>query len=280
MTIEAYLNPDFTFTKKLIFLCLTLALSGVGVGIIFLYTRAYGKRYDARCREEYIKEDFEVRLQKFFEMIISGTCVMSFSCAYVIINHVYELVEAGKAVNLTPIESFLTTTWADGKDFVLLFLICFSCVLNSILDTFIIPLKILKSEEKATMRMLGMFFAIISLIYLNTIGDESQYGPVMMYYLGLMIGRFVYFDASFKDFIDNMKKVIMNSPILLMYILYTFILVYIGFKAEYFLERNYYIVGVFHSELFMIFVVFLLFWLDRIIRCGTSKKRQKADQNI
>ena len=102
----------------------------------------------------------------------------------------------------------------------------------------------------------------------------------MMYYLGLMIGRFVYFDASFKDFIDNMKKVIMNSPILLMYILYTFILVYIGFKAEYFLERNYYIVGVFHSELFMIFVVFLLFWLDRIIRCGTSKKKQKTDQNI
>ena len=77
MTIEAYLNPDFTIVKKLIFLCLTLALSGVCIGFIFLYSKAYGKRYDARCREEYTKEDFEVRLQKFFEMIISGTCVMS-----------------------------------------------------------------------------------------------------------------------------------------------------------------------------------------------------------
>lgn len=271
MTIEAYLNPDFTIIKKLIFLCLTLALSGVCIGIIFLFSKAYGKKYDERCREDYTKEDFEVRLQKFFEMIISGTCVMSFSCAYVIINHVYELVETGKAVNLTPFETFLTTTWADGKDFVLLFLICFSCILNSILDTFIIPLRILKSEEKATMRMLGMFFAIITLMYLNTIGDESQYGPVMMYYFGLMIGRFVYFDASFKDFLANMKKVIDNSPILLMYVIYTWILVFTGFKLEYFLERNYYIVGIFHSQLFMIFVVLIVFWIDRIINKTAAK---------
>lgn len=275
MTIQAYLNPDFTLIKKIIFLCLTLALCGVCMGIIYLFSKAYGKKYDAGCREEYIKEDFEVRVEKFFEMIISGTCVMSFSCAYVIINHVYELVETGKAVNLTQIENFLVTTWADGKDFVLLFLICFSCVLNSVLDTFIIPLKVINKDEKATMRMLGMFFAIISLIYLNTIGDESQYGPVMMYYLGLMIGRFVYFDASFKDFIDNMKKVFANSPILLMYILYTFILVFIGFKAEYFLERNYYIVGVFHSELFMLFVVFLVFWGGRLL-FKQSKKSSKS----
>ena len=265
MTIEAYLNPDFTIIKKLIFLCLTTALFGVCMAFIFLYSKAYGKRYVDNLRSEYVREDFEIRLQKFFEMIISGTCVMSFSCAYVVINHVYELVETGRAVNHTAFETFLVSVWADGKDFVLLFLICFSCVLNSVIDTFIIPLKIINKEEKATMRMLGMFFAIIALMFLNTIGDESQYGPVMMYYFGLMIGRFVYFDASFKDFLENMRKVIQNSPVLLMYILYTWLIVFVGFKAEYFLEKNYYIVGMFHAQLFMLFVAFLVFWIDRLI---------------
>ncbi|WP_155828012.1 hypothetical protein [Butyrivibrio sp. VCB2006] len=271
MSLEAYLNPDFTFGKKIIFLILTFALLGACMGILFLFGKIYGKRYDLRCREDYIKEDFEVRLQKLFEMIISGTCVMSFSTAYVVINHVYELVETGKAVNLTQLEQFLVSTWTDGKDFVLLFLICFSCVLNSVLDSFIIPLKILKAEEKATMRMLGMFFAIVTLMYLNMIGDESQYGPVMIYYFGLMIGRFVYFDASFKDFIANMKKVAQNSPIFLMYIIFTFILVVVGFKVEFFLERNYYIVGIFHTQLFMILAIFVVYWIGRIC----SKKQIK-----
>jgi hypothetical protein len=92
-----------------------------------------------------------------------------------------------------------------------------------------------------------------------------------MYYFGLMIGRFVYFDASFKDFLANMKKVVINSPILFMYVIYTWILVFTGFKLEYFLERNYYIVGIFHSQLFMIFVVFIVFWIDRIINKTAAK---------
>jgi hypothetical protein len=77
-----------------------------------------------------------------------------------------------------------------------------------VLDGFIIRLKVLTSEEKATMRMLAMFYVILILMYLNNIGDESEYGPVMMYYFGLMIGRFVYFDASFKDFVINIKVIL------------------------------------------------------------------------
>ncbi|MBE5836426.1 hypothetical protein [Butyrivibrio sp.] len=258
MTVDAYFNPDFTITKKLIFLLLSFAGMLVCSLGIFIYSKVYARKYPSDKREEYLSIDFEIRLQKFFEMLIAGTAVMSFSCAYVIINHVYSLVASGKATNLTRIERYLTSTWADGKDFILLFLILFSCVINTVLDGFIIRLKVLTSEEKATMRMLAMFYVILILMYLNNIGDESEYGPVMMYYFGLMIGRFVYFDASFKDFVTNIKNVIINLPYMLIDIALTGLLCYIGFVSGYFLERNYYIVGLFHTQIFILACTFII----------------------
>ena len=148
--------------------------------------------------------------------------------------------------------------WEDWKDFVLLLLICLSCVLNSILDKLIIPLKHLSKEEKASIRLLGMFYTILILVYLNFIGDESEYSPVMMYYLGLMVGRFVYFDASFMDFIENIKNAFKNLPLLILGLLTTGVLCFFGFNAGYLLERNYYIVGVFYTHLFMLLAVFII----------------------
>ncbi|MBO6241157.1 MAG: hypothetical protein J6O61_10085 [Butyrivibrio sp.] len=267
MTVDAYLNPDFTLTKKLIFLLITFAGIGLCVLGIYIYSRISARKYVSEKRKEYQSIDFEIRLQKFFEMLIAGTAVMSFSCTYVIINHVYSLVSSGKATNLTSIERYLANTWADGKDFILLFLILFSCVINTVLDCLIIRLKILTNEEKATMRMLAMFYVILILMYLNNIGDESEYGPVMMYYFGLMIGRFVYFDASFKDFLNNIKNVFLNMIYLILDLALTGLLCYIGFQAGYFLERNYYIVGIFHTQLFMLAAIFIIHYGRKIIDC-------------
>ncbi len=258
MNIDAYLNSDFTLTKKFIFLLMTFLGLGICIAIIYGISRLYARGYQEGKREEYFKEDFDIRTQRFFEMIIAGTSVMTFSCAYVIINHVYSLVQAGNLVALNEADNALIEAWTEGKDFVLLLLICLSCVINTIIDSLIIPLKILTKEEKATMRMLGMFYVIIILIFLNVIGDESQYGPVMMYYFGLMIGRFVYFDASFGDFINNIRNVFVNLPILLLTLALTAALCLVGFKAGYFLERNYYIVGIFYAHLFMLVCIFLI----------------------
>lgn len=271
MNIEAYFNPDFTLVKKLIFLLMTFAAIGLCVLIIYGISVAIAQRYNEKHRDEYLREDFDVRIHKLFEMIISGTSVMSFSCAYVIINHVYALYEKGVIGRLTEAEATFIQAWADGKDFMLLLLICLSCVINSILDAIIIPLKLLTGEEKATMRMLGMFYVIILLVFLNTIGDGSQYGPVMMYYFGLMIGRFVYFDASFKDFIENIKRVFLNLPYLLTSLALTAVLGGLGFQLGYFLERNYYIVGIFYANLFMLVCIFIIHFVKRIFDFATRK---------
>lgn len=243
MTFEAYINPDFGTAEKIVFFI--AAFLGVAVCVFLIVTAA---------RIHAGKEDFPERagnrVQRFYEMIISGASVMSFACAYVILNHVYSLSEGSG--------STFTYMWENWKDFILLLLICLSCVINTLLDKFIIPLKLIDRDEKASVRMLSMFYVIIILVYLNMIGDESEYSPVMMYYLGLMIGRFVYFDASFMDFIDALKNLFGNLLILMLGLALTAGLSFYGFNAGFLLERNYFIVGIFYAHLFMLAAVFII----------------------
>ncbi len=264
MNVEAYLNPDFTWYKKAIFCIITFLMLAVAILIIAGIEKIFVKEMNKEDREIEYRDRLTGQNQRLFEMIISGTSVMLFSCSYVIINHIYTLVTTGAARANTRAIRILVEAWAEGKDFFLLLLIVMSCIVNSILDRFLIPLNRLSKDEKATMRMLGMFYVIIILIYLNYIGDESQYSPVMIYYFGLMIGRFVYFDASFMDFLSALKNVFFNLPFLLLNLTLTGLLCFIGFKWGFFIERNYYIVGVFYAHLFMILCIFVIYWVYRL----------------
>ena len=154
----------------------------------------------------------------------------------------------------------------------LLLFVCLSWVLGSILDNLLIPLKLIGKEEKASIRLLAMFYAIAVLIILNHIGDESEYSPVMMYYLGLMVGRFIYFDASFKDFIETMGRALSNIFMLILGLGLIGGLCYFGFQSGFLLERNYYIVGVFYTHLFLLPVIFILHH-SRLFRMLLSKKK-------
>ena len=127
-----------------------------------------------------------------------------------------------------------------------------------------------------------MFYVIIILVWLNRIGDESEYNPVMMYYLGLMIGRFVYFDASFRDFFDAIKNALLNLPLLVMGLALTGALSYVGFSLGYLLERNYYIVGVFYTNLFLLAATFVIHnsrILSLIVRAPKETKEKVLDDD-
>ncbi|MBQ6442565.1 MAG: hypothetical protein IJJ13_08260 [Lachnospiraceae bacterium] len=263
MTIESYLNPDFTWTKMLLFFL--LAFGGILLCDLLVIWRAksVAARQHEADQKAFFFERAENRVQCFYEMMISGTSVLFFSCAYVVCNHLYTLIETDPSAASGGL-AFFYKVWGDGKDFVLLFLICMSCLLNTFLDRCIIPLKTITKEERASIRLLAMFYVILILVVLNIVGDESEYGPVMMYYLGLMVGRFVYFDASFVDFLDAMKSAIMNLPMLAMGMVLMAGLSVFGFQAGYLIERNYFIVGVFYTHLFLLLAIFVIhlirFW--------------------
>ena len=249
------MNPDFTWPKRALFLLMAFAGLFICALIIYGWTKLAAASHHDDEESKNPNELFHNYMQLFYEMIIAATSVMSFACAYVILNHIYYLATAG-GYNSGYIRYFLKIM-DNWKDFVLLILICMSCVLNTILDKLIIPLKRISREQKATVRMLAMFYVIILLLWLNVIGDESEYSPVMMYYLGLMIGRFVYFDASFMDFIHAIKSMFFKLPLLILGMTLSGLLCYIGFKAGFLLERNYYIVGIFYTHLFLLVTVFV-----------------------
>ena len=255
MTFEAYTNPDFGLPEKLIFFAASLAGILLCVFLITLLAKLSSSKAAPEERKAVFCSRARNRVQLFYEMIISGTSVMSFSCAYVIINHIYTLIQAGEGGAFA---RSLADIWEGGRDFVLLLLICLSCVLNTILDRIVIPLKHTDKDEKASIRLLAMFYVILILVCLNQIGDESEYNPVMMYYLGLMVGRFVYFDASAADFLTAIKNAFKNISLLIMGLLLTLILCRFGFSKGYLLERNYYIVGIFYTHLFMLAAIFIL----------------------
>ena len=268
MTIEAYINPDFTWPKKLIFFLVALLAIVIG-NLLILAWNSIAEPGKGRGAQRRRKDNYYRMSEYFYELIISATSVMSFACAYVVLNHVYSLYHGSNHGGM--LGTFLYG-WENWKDFILLLMICLSCVLNTLLDKFLIPIKGLSRDQIASVRMLGMFYTIVVLLYLNFIGDESEYSPVMMYYLGLMVGRFVYFDASFLDFLDCMKRTIVRTPLLVLGLTISGGMSFFGFAAGYLLERNYYIVGVFYTHLFLLAAVFVLHHGRQIYHLIRKKK--------
>ncbi|XME02363.1 hypothetical protein QYZ88_017080 [Lachnospiraceae bacterium C1.1] len=259
MSIESYINPDFGTAEKIIFFIAAFIMTSVCILLIIGFTSLGRLIFRKNAEEEIYSDNIKRKIQLFYEMMISGSSVMSFSCAYIILNHIYSLLTSGTVSYAAYSgKAYFIDIWEGGKDFILLLLICLSCILNSILDKFIIPLKNISKDEKASVRLLAMFYVIIILVWLNHIGDESEYSPVMMYYLGLMVGRFIYFDASFMDFLTAIINAFKNIYVLILALTASGILCYLGFSLGFLLERNYYIMGVLYTNLFILAVIFII----------------------
>jgi len=261
MSIDAYFNPEFNSVRKGVFFLITLlAVIAVNLLVRGMDKAVNGKEGDGG-------EGGRVFVQMFYEMMICGCCGLMFASSYIICNHLYAMVSYAGAGGF---EVFMQI-WGDWKDFALLILILISCLINTVLDRVFIPLKLITGNARAAVRMLGMFYVIVILVILNFLGDENEYNPVMMYYLGLMIGRFVYFDASLADFLKAMGNVIKNLPLMLLGLLLSGALSVFGFHMGYFLEKNYYIVGVLYTHLFILAAVFIINLADMLFkRRGTE----------
>ena len=272
MTIDKYINPDFTRAQQLVFLGFAFAGLLIISLIIMFGTRMSVCLVHSSERHDEFKRRTVDNMQLFFEMMISSTSVILFACAYIICNHIFELLtplyKTGKMDGMPVGIKWFYFQWDVNKDFLLLFLISLSCLINTILDRVIIPLRRITKEDKASIRMLGMFYAII-LTCFTKFGDASvtkeQYSPVMMYYFGLMIGRFVYFDASFIDFIYAILGAIKHGLLLVFALLLSGILSVIGFKLGYLIKENYYIVGLLYTDIFILVAIFIMHHLRGLL---------------
>ena len=106
--------------------------------------------------------------------------------------------------------------------------------------------------------MAGMLYMLIIFAYIKFIYLDDNYDAILFYFITMIIGRFVYFDASFKDFCISMKELVSQLPILLLVLLSTALLALYGFKSGYLLISNGVVVSMFLAHFFVIFEIFLI----------------------
>lgn len=255
MTLQKYIAHYISMPDALYYLLISL---GVVIIIHFILMIASSVRTNqivkAARKEETVREAGNIftncyldYTERYYELIFSASSILLFIGIYFWIDFDY-----------FGLFSTFKDVWTKYDDFLLLGFIIISIVLNTILDHLFVPLKHVEKDEIGTLRMTGMVYMLIIFAYIKFIYEDNNYDQIVIYFLTLVIGRFVYFDASFKDFLHSMRKLIDTMPILLLVLLSTALLSWFGFKTEYLLRSNGVVISLFIAHFFLILEIFVI----------------------
>lgn len=244
MYLTDYIRHYLSFPGLLFFLLVSLAVVILIHVILLIAAKNKAMHYRQSDRVFAMTDLFNRYTERYYELMLSATSTLFFTGIFFLIDFDYFSVSART-----------WAFWESYRDFILLAFIIVSIILISIVDHFFIPLRIIEKEEKSALRMAGMLiiFAYIKFIYL-----DDNYDAILFYFITMIIGRFVYFDASFKDFCISMKELVNQLPILLLVLLSTALLALYGFKSGYLLTSNGVVVSMFLAHFFVILEIFLI----------------------
>ena len=126
--------------------------------------------------------------------------------------------------------------------------------------------------QNATWFLIVAFFGLIIVLgliflYIRFIYNDTNYNELIIYFAGLVIGRFIYFDFTWKDFSQTMRNLWENLPLLLLIILYSGLMCWVGFTTKFLLKSNGVIVSILIAHLFMDISIF-------IVHCILRHKRE------
>lgn len=243
MTLNEYLNHYFVLKDALIFLGLSILIITIVCAVLLIYTKVTTKN-KKNAKVLYYEHSHNF-LERYFEMMFSASSILSFLSVYYLIDRF------GSA-------AFLSSFWNKYSDFMLLLMIILSCIINSLLDKFVVPLKHLTHTQKASLRLMGMFYVLCVFCYIKFIYENNNYDRFIIYFLGLVIGRFVYFDASFKDFLKTFGEALRNILILVLCLTTTGLMCLYGFSTKYLLKSNGVLVSTFIANIFLLIAIFII----------------------
>lgn len=201
------------------------------VAVIFIVTRIilYERRkvdenttmeeMDAIVKE-YVNRPYEIS-QMVFEIIICNTCI-------IVIMYVYYWL----AKNLLFLEKYL--------GIIMLVLIIIAILLNDFLDE---KLKqdMIKEEDKGNIRLISSCSIIMLFSFLKIYFKTAEYDEFLLCYIGLVLGRFIYFDSTLKEFIRCVKNLKSYFIPLIIAFLLTGIISGIGLHLEVITTNNLFI---------------------------------------
>lgn len=261
--LEHYLEtPDVFY-----FFGLTFGLLVAVYIILFVFSKIKAKRVSPGVRADFLREEFNTLTEMYYELIFSGTSILFFMASYYLIERFLD------------IEPYVAI-WNKYHDFLLLGLIILSCVLNTLLDRVLVRVRHIGNQSRASIRLLGMLYMILIFCYIKFIYENNNYDMFINYFLGLMIGRFVYFDASFKDFINSVRNALKFLPLMLMGLINLSVLSLYGFGTKYLLKHNGVITNVFVAHLFVCVSIFILFHSKVHYLLVGKKSGQKTTESL
>ena len=201
------------------------------VAVIFIVTRIilYERRkvdenttmeeMDAIAKE-YVNRPYEIS-QMVFEIIICNTCI-------IVIMYVYYRL----AKNLLFLEKYL--------GIIMLVLIIIAILLNDFLDE---KLKqdMIKEEDEGNIRLISSCSIIMLFSFLKIYFKTAEYDEFLLCYIGLVLGRFIYFDSTLKGFIRCVKNLKSYFIPLIIAFLLTGIISGIGLHLEVITTNNIFI---------------------------------------
>lgn len=246
MSYEEYFNHYFQMPGFLLFIGLAALILLLVYGVFFVYARATNNN------KFEIGHEFYSLSERLYELIFSGGSIIGFMAVYYLINR------------------FVTTGdfrvfWDSYKDYLLLVLMIISIIFNTIWDHVFVRLQHLDHDDKASIRLTGMLYMILIFAYIKFIYEDNNYDMFITYFLTLMIGRFVYFDASFKDFLNCIKNAAKNIPIMIIGLCYLGIMCFYGYSTEYLLKHNGVITNIFFTHIFISVVILFLQWIPGLL---------------
>lgn len=242
----SYYVEHYTKTPDCLYFFL-LALGVLFVLFVGMYIYTIGRSHGLKGIEkrEFIRIEWHVLDERYYEMIFAGTSILFFMAVYYLIN---------RFVTEDPYRA----NWDKYKDFYLMILIILSCVLNSFFDRVFVRFKFLNRDERSAGRLTGMVYMIFIFCYIKFIYKDDNYDMFITYFLGLMVGRFAYFDSTVHDFVKALDGVKKNLPLMFFALAYTAIMSFYGFESDYLLTHNGVITNIFITHLFMCAAIFIL----------------------
>lgn len=258
MTFGDYLKHYFSFPQVLLFLVVSSLIVCL-LHFVLLFIAKYRMKGKAIYEEdEQLKEAdeesvldlaklFTKLIEEYYEAMFSSSCILFFIGIYFLISYHYFSLPKSYYV-----------FWQTYEDYILLAFILFSIILNNLMDHVLIPLKSLGKETRGILRMASMLYMLIIFLFVKFVYQDDNYDKIIGYFLTLVIGRFIYFDASVHEFFRSMKKIKEILPSVLLVLISSALLALYGFSTEYLLKSNGVILSLFIAHFFCILEILVL----------------------
>lgn len=247
MTFSDYLNHYLEIPDVLYFTAVSLGAVLLAHIVIAIAAAVTSKGRNGRNQRDIYTEEFSRHAQRYYELTFACASLLLFVGVYFLID-----------MNYFDFSHEAWKFWTEYQDFLLLGFLIVSILFVSVLDHIFVPVKALEGSERATLRMMSMIFMMVVFAVIKFGDENNNYDTIVMYFITMIVGRFVYVDATVRDFGHSMKELFKALPLLVLVLLVAGGLALFGFKSGYLLRKNGVVLSMFIAHFFVIAEIFIL----------------------